>query len=151
MKKTINLRRAKTSEKLNFLADILETKHKEIFNRWSIYSCAIALGLRINGLGTITKEWSCNSREFAKRYGITFDEANGLNYAEYYLLKVGMKSQPNATTPERDNATTIKAIRKLAKKYEEKRINGKNLDNNFSHRPTARRARLAISIRRQGR
>lgn len=123
-----------TSEKLNALAVYIET-HPKRFNQRNKESCKIGLGLRLDdsykrlsrvsydGLALrfpkerILKDRHQTAAEqaFAKRYGVTWKQAESLNLAAYHRLKIGVSGGMYLSDVTASDAANV--LRKLAAKY----------------------------------
>jgi hypothetical protein len=112
----MNFSKAKTSEKLEFLADMIETKHAEIFYQGYHEDCAVGIGARINGSGSLRKHdfLESGSELFGRKYGVTEEETDALFLARYSGLRTRLKDRDFVeVTPQ----VAACAVRSLARKY----------------------------------
>jgi hypothetical protein len=119
--KLMNFKTAKTSEKLRFLAKTLS--RPEVageFVQDNPYRCVVAVGVLLKGNGylrptTFKPPFKPTCQMFAKKFGITENEALYLYIADYGSLKIRMTFMLGSNvTPE----IAAKALNRLAEKYE---------------------------------
>lgn len=116
-KPKFSFKTASTSEKLNFLADMLETKYADVFNQWDIFNCVIGIGHRLADDGSIVGKPNNDDIKFMELYGITRSETVALNYGTYSLLEIGIEDIYSGKMPV---SKVAGVIRKLAAKYKRK-------------------------------
>lgn len=112
-------RTATTSQKLNFLAALIEGKFKKVFNQWTGTQCTVALGIRTNGAGVLrpasvlaNTTTSEDKQAFAAKFGVTIGEATALYVADYDVIDARFSAY-GEKTPKR----AANALRALARKY----------------------------------
>jgi hypothetical protein len=111
----MNFQTATTAEKLRFLADAIENKHKDFFDQPLLSRCVIGIGCRIDDTGNLKSGVPTNRRTFVLKFGVTMYEADALLLANYSLIDLGDDMLMHSVSPK----IAADKLRLLAERYDE--------------------------------
>lgn len=120
----MNFQTAKTSEKLKFLARMLETKLADQFDQNSIKNCVVGLGARLKSNGQLADyEVGSVMWIFPDKYGVTETETDALFCATYSGLDIDEPDLLMVDDRDRTDYSkvtlpdVVRVLRKLGNKY----------------------------------